>query len=400
MHNIVVDKPYRFVAPARGDLLPRALGFLLPHCLRRSHSVDALELRGLDLLKESLAAGHGIALTPNHCRAADPLVLASLARAAGMPFYYMASWHQFMQGGSLRAWVINRLGAFSVYREGMDRDAIAASVKILAESARPLVLFPEGLISRTNDALRPFLEGISLITHAAAKERAAAHRSGMVVVHPVAIKYFLTSDPAPALGRALDEIETRLSWRPSAALPAERIAKVGAALLALKEIEYLGAAQSGDVAARLENLIDFLLQRLESKWVAGKRQATLIGRVKALRAAILKEMIHGELSPAEKAARWKDLTDIALAVQLSLYPPHYVRSKPTPERLTETVEGFEEDLTDKARVLGRWRAVVEVGEAMKIEPERERGQNCLTGRLHDVVEHMRNGLDREREAAR
>jgi 1-acyl-sn-glycerol-3-phosphate acyltransferase len=397
MHNIVVDKPYRFVAPARGDLLPRAFGFLLPHCLRRSHSVDALELRGVELLKESLAAGHGIALTPNHCRAADPLVLAALARAAGMPFYYMASWHQFMQGGSLRAWVINRLGAFSVYREGMDRDAIAASVKILAESARPLVIFPEGLISRANDALRPFLEGISLITHAAAKERAAARRSGTVVVHPVAIKYFLTTDPAPPLGRVLDENETRLGWRPGAAPLAERIAKVGAALLALKEIEYLGSAQTGDVAARLENLIDFLLHRLETKWLAGKKQATLIGRVKALRAAILKEMIHGELSPVETAARWQDLTDIALAVQLSLYPPHYVRSKPTPERLTETVEGFEEDLTDKARVLGRWRAVVQVGEAMTIEPERERGQPCLTSRLQATIQEMLDAANRERE---
>ncbi len=45
---------------------------------------------------------------------------------------------------------------------------------------------------------------------------------------------------------------------------------------------------------------------------------------------------------------------------------------PTPERLLETVERFEEDVTDQARVHAPMRAVIEVGEAIEVSPERAR----------------------------
>ncbi|MGH7771147.1 MAG: lysophospholipid acyltransferase family protein [Candidatus Binatia bacterium] len=398
MQKIVIDKHYHFVPPYKGTLWANMSQVFLPSYLRRTYGIESAEFRGVEHFRESLAAGHGIVLTPNHCRPCDPTVMGLLSRGVGQPFYYMASWHLSMQG-RLQAWLIRRLGAFSVYREGVDREAIRAATDILTEGVRPLVLFPEGVISRTNDVLRPFMEGISLIAHAAGKERAKLNRPGRVVIHPVAIKYVLLTDVEVSLRQVLGEIESRFCWQQQELPIVERIVKIGEALLALKEIEYLGWVKNGAIPIRLQGLIDHLLDRLETKWLGGRQQTTFLGRVKALRAAILKGMINGELAAEELESRWRDLADIYLAVQLSSYPPNYVRSKPTRERLTETVERFEEDTTDNARIHGHWRVILKVGEAIEVGSAREGREEGLTGRLQETVQAMLDGLNREREVA-
>ena len=85
----------------------------------------------------------------------------------------MASWHLFM-GSRFQAWLLRRIGAFSVYREGLDRTAIKAAIELLAEARRPLVVFPEGIVTRANDRLAALNEGAGFIARSAAKQRAKA----------------------------------------------------------------------------------------------------------------------------------------------------------------------------------------------------------------------------------
>ena len=132
----------------------------LQRAIRREHGIVDVQCRGVEHLKQSLAAGHGILLTPNHCRPADPFVIGVLAKTVRTPLFFMASWHVFMQNW-LTTFVLRRMGAFSVYREGMDRAAVSAAIDILVKSRRPLVIFPEGVISRTNDMLVGLMEGTS-----------------------------------------------------------------------------------------------------------------------------------------------------------------------------------------------------------------------------------------------
>jgi hypothetical protein len=194
-----------------------------------------------------------------------------------------------------------------------------------------------------------------------------------VVVHPVAIRYLHDGDTAAGIAAVLLDIERRLSWRPRPDLPTlERIAKVGAALLTLKELEHLGAQQPGDLADRIERLIDHLLVPLEAEWLKGKREDGVVARVKSIRTAVVPELAAGELPEAERARRWRQLEDCYLAQQLSLYPRGYLDDA-TPERLLETVERFEEDLTDDARIHSPMRVIVEVGEAIPVAAARERG---------------------------
>jgi 1-acyl-sn-glycerol-3-phosphate acyltransferase len=394
VHNVVIDKPYAFVPPDYGTFWVRLLApLVLSRYLRSSHGIESYELIGVERLRASVRAGHGILLTPNHCRPCDPMVLYPLGLAVGAPVHIMASWHLFM-ASRLQRWLLQRVGVFSVYREGMDRDALKCAIQILVRARRPLVLFPEGVISRSNDRLNHLMDGTAFIARNAAKQRAGPSE-GKVVLHPVAIRYFFLGDVSRALEPVLDEIERRLSWMPQSGAPLkDRILKVGEALLTLKEIEYQEKPQEGDIPTRLARLIDHILVPLEREWLKGVSEAGILARVKALRAAVLPDMVADKVDEAERGRRWRQLADVYLAQQLSNYPPEYFTATPTVEQLLETVERFEEDLTDHVRVHRPVHAVIEVGEAIEVTPGRDRGAqgDSLMAHVRQQLETMLEGL--------
>jgi 1-acyl-sn-glycerol-3-phosphate acyltransferase len=388
---MVNERPYRFLPPYHGRFWWSLVERGLPWYLNRYWGIERIEIHGVEHLKASLAAKHGILLASNHPRPCDPLLLGQLTREVRHPFFSMASWHLFMNGGG-QAWLMHKLGAFSVYREGVDRAAVNAAIDILVSGERPLLIFPEGAVSRTNDRLNPLLEGVALIARAAAKRREKAGL-GNVIVHPIAIRYHYHGDVRLVVEPVLEEIESRLTWRPLPEKPVlERIGRVGQALLALKELEYLGQAQTGLLAERLTRLIDHLLAPLERQWLTGDGNANTKVRVKRLRAAIVPTLTAGELSEVDKEHRWRQLADCYLAQQLSWYPPDYLRDNPTPERMLETVERFEEDLTDRARTHRPLTAVVDVGEAIPVAAQRDR-DSASDNLLEAIESRLRALLD-------
>jgi 1-acyl-sn-glycerol-3-phosphate acyltransferase len=364
------------------------LNWYFPRYLRRRYGTSSIEIVGAEKIRASIAAGHGILITPNHCRDEDPFILSALAREIGTPCFVVASAHLFMHN-KLQAFLLRRAGAFSIYREGMDKQAVQTSIEILETAERPLVIFPEGHISRTNDRLTPMLEGTALIARQAAKKRAKENKK--VVVHPIAVRYSFPFDVEAAAARMLDEIEQRLTWRPSRGLPLhERFQKVGAGLLALKELEYVGHTQHGTIGERLAKLIDAILMPLEKEWANGNGEGHVVARVKRLRSAILPDMIKGDLDEAEKARRWRLLQDADLAQQLYHYPPGYVTNGCPKGRIIETVERFEEDLTGKVTVHGPVEAKIMVGDAIEVGTGREaRGEaDPLMSAIDDQLRGM------------
>jgi 1-acyl-sn-glycerol-3-phosphate acyltransferase len=390
MQNIVIDKPYRFIPPHTGTFWPWLLHFYGNRYLRTNYGLEQFDFRGLDRLQASIDADHGIMLASNHCRPCDPMVLGYMAARIRCYPHIMASWHLFMQGG-LTSRLLPRIGTFSVYREGLDRESLKCAIDLLAAAKRPLMIFPEGFVSRTNDRLGNLMEGTAFIARNAARRRAEMTPPGKVVIHPVAVRYFFHGDLDLALKEVLEDIEHRLSWLPQKHLPLDaRIAKVGSALLTLKEIEHLEKPQTGTLAERLTLLIDRLLAPLEREWLKSSREGDVPSRVKSLRGAILPQMVNGEIDEQERARRWRQLADLYLAQQLSLYPPEYFDSPPTREQLLETVERFEEDLTDVARIHRPFQVVVEVGEAIEVSPTRQRGADSdpIMTQLREALESM------------
>ena len=369
MQNIVIEKPYTFIPPRVSRFWLWVGRQLAGRQLLKEFGIAGVECRGAESLRASLAAGHGVMLVGNHCRPSDPLVMDYLAREVGRPLHTVASWHIFMES-RFKRFLLPRIGAFSVYREGMDRESLKCSIKTLVDGKFPLMIFAEGIISRSNDRLLNFMDGPAFMARSAAKQRT----DGKVVIHPVFVRYFFEGDLAATVAPVVTTIETRLSWQPQTQLPLlERIAKLGKALLALKEIEYLQTPQQGSVHERLARLMDHLLLPLEDQWSAGRHDGDPMARVKRLRTAILPDLVSAELPEAERAARWRQLADLYLVQQLLCYPVGYIEH-PTAERILETVERYEEDLTDIARAHPPIRAVITVGEGIEVTGNRDRAQ--------------------------
>src|SRR5262249_6302038 len=144
--------------------------------------------------------------------------------------YYVASFHLFRQS-RVMGWLLNRLGGYSIWREGTDRESIKATVRILGDAERPVVLFPEGTWFRQNDRVGQLQEGLSLITRQAVKQSQRP-----ILVIPVGVKYWMLTDPRVELTRRLAALERRLGWRPQTHLDlVGRMERLGSGLLAVKE---------------------------------------------------------------------------------------------------------------------------------------------------------------------
>src|SRR5207244_9536753 len=120
--------------------------------------------------------------------------------------FMMASWHLFKQGRLLR-FMLRSAGVFSVNREGVDREAVRTATAMLVDGRRPLIIFPEGIVSRSNDRLRPLMDGTAFIARAAAKVRAT--ESKKVILIPVALHYYFDGDLPQSIDPVLGKIEKR-----------------------------------------------------------------------------------------------------------------------------------------------------------------------------------------------
>jgi 1-acyl-sn-glycerol-3-phosphate acyltransferase len=396
MQNIVIEEPYEFVPPVYGNLWPTLIRLYSGRYLRKAYGVHSIECRNVEPLQASFDAGHGVLLAPNHCRMCDPLTLGSVSKLIKRNLHAMASWHLFKQDRFMR-FMLRRVGAFSVYREGNDRQAINTAIDILVAGERPLVVFAEGAISRHNDVLMPMMDGTAFIARTAAKRREKLGASGGVVVHPVAIRYFFRGDLEATVTPVLEEIESHFSWYSQGDKPfGLRLQHIGQALLSLKEIEYLGAARSGDFYERVDALIEDVLTKLERDWGIKEQAEGVVSRVKNLRTLIVPELIKTDISDVERDRRRKHLAACYYVQQMSHYPRNYVRrgEKNIPEHVLETVERFEEDFTDEVRQHGPFHVVVQVGEAIPVASRRDRSAESdpimdgIRGQLTEMLSEL------------
>jgi hypothetical protein len=393
MHSVVIDEPYEFVPPYRGRFWAWAFGrFVLPQFLKRTYGIASFDVQGLDILRESIKARHGVILCPNHCRPSDPMLMGLLVRHSACYVYAMASWHIFKES-PLQGIIARRMGGFSVYREGIDRQSLDTAIDIVSHAERPLIIFPEGVISRANDRLLTLMDGVSFIARMAAKKRTKQNANQRVVIHPVAVRYKLLGDLETSVSGPLAALEQRTFWKTHEHLPIrQRISQLGQALLAAREIECLGQPQAGSLSCRMARLIDAVLHPQELEWLGIRRSGDVASRVKDLRTAMLPEILQGHLTSEEKKRRWRQLTDSYYLQCLSMYPPEYlddgVRGVATPERYAETVHRLEEDLTDLVTIRPEWHATIQIGEPIEVDGAARRSR----GEADPLMENLRQRM--------
>jgi 1-acyl-sn-glycerol-3-phosphate acyltransferase len=358
------------------------------HLQRNKHRLLDIDVRGLDHVREALARGDGVLLTPNHSSHADSFVLYTAADELRCPLYAMIAWQNFTRDGWLKQIALRQHGGFSVDREGTDLQAVRQAVEILESRPNPLCIFPEGDVYHLNDRITPFREGPAAIALMAARKATRP-----IVCIPCAIKYRYVEDPTPDLLRVMENLERAIHWRPRPDLSlAVRIYHFAEGALALKEIEFLGRTGSGPLPQRISDLMDFILNFLEVRHGVKAVGMTVPERVKALRQQIIKRIAELPADDPVRRQGEEDLEDVFLVVQLFSYPGDYVAPQPTIERLAETLDKFEEDILHArtAGIRGARTATITFGEPIPVDAGRveKRAAATLTETLERRVQSL------------
>lgn len=337
--------------------------------LRRYYKIAEVSIDRPESFGKQFAPGDGVLLAPNHSHDSDPHVMMQVGRRLERQLHFMAAWQIFRPHWGLDGWILKRMGAFSVDREGSDRRALHQAIEILS-TGRSLVVFPEGEVYRLNDRLTPLLDGVAFMALSAQRELAKTAPGRRVWIVPTAIRYRYVDDIRPEIEAAVARLEHSLRLKtPRGASLDERILHYGEFLLTIREKEKFGRSfeTAGALPERLALLTESLLERHETEYLKKSPSAETVAlRVKALRRRLF-EIWTDEAAGAEARQQARDaLDDVQLALQAYSYPGNYISEKPSIERMAETIEKLEEDLDGFARPKGRRRARVLFGEPIDL----------------------------------
>jgi 1-acyl-sn-glycerol-3-phosphate acyltransferase len=323
--------------------------------LRRQYQVVDVATDALEGLLSRMAPGDGVLLAPNHSYDADAHVMMEVGRRSRRRFYFMAAWQLFRGHRGIDGWVLQRMGAFSVDRENVDRRAIRQATELLTRGDT-LVVFPEGEVYRLNERLTPLLEGVAFMAYTAQRELEDQGAAARIWIVPTALRYTFLEDIRPTLAATMDRLEARLTLKPQpgATLP-QRVLRFGEVLLTIKEKEMLGRSceNDGDLPTRIRNLTSALLRRLEAKHLGRTLDdETTPMRLKAVRRKLLEIWTEENAPPESRQQAKQGLDEAHLVLQLYSYPGDYLTEDPSPERMAETIDKFEEDIEGVIRCKG------------------------------------------------
>jgi 1-acyl-sn-glycerol-3-phosphate acyltransferase len=364
---------------------------LRKYYLHSFYGITSVELVGTENLK-SIGADDGALIAPNHSHDSDPHVMMHVGKQLHRQLYFMAAWQVFLAHKGIDGFVMQRMGAFSVDREGCDRRAMRQAQELMT-AGKWLVVFPEGEIYHTNERLTPLREGVAFMATTAMRDLEKSNSSRQIWVVPAAIKYTFEEDILPKLEAAMTNLESRVLIKPKpGAQLHERIIAFGEAMLTLKEKEKLGHSQEsvGDLPTRIHRLIDQLLAKHEiEQFKKTAEDESVPLRVKTLRRSLLEQMCDEQMSDDARRSAKDSLDDLHLVLQLYSYPGDYVSTKPSIERMAETVEKFEEDVLGAATPKGKRRATVKFSEPLDVKRHTtvraRKAAEELTGRLETSI---------------
>lgn len=392
MNRQPYQTPPKTWAPKLKPWLVRLWRPLINRTLRNSQKISRVDVSGAEHVQQALAGGAGILITPNHSFHYDSYALIEASHHVGRPFHFLSAWQVFAMSKWHEQLVLQWHGCFSINREGNDLTAFKTAVDILRENPHPLVIFPEGDIYHNNDRVTPFRDGAAAIAMSAAKKA-----SRPIVAVPVALKCFYVEDPTPQLLELMTRLEAAIHWRPRPELPlSERIYRFAGGALALKELEYLGGAQTGTVPQRVAALADAVLTRLEQRHGVKSKAAGIPERVKELRRVVIQGIEqNGKPSPQCRQLQ-EDMEDLFFVIQLYSYPGDYVAQQPSIERIAETLDKFEEDVlkADYPGIRGERRAVVRFGPPVEVPKSRDsksavaQWTDLMEGKVQELLDQI------------
>lgn len=128
------DAPYQFFEPHPRPLVIAGASLVNRFLVSpgKNHRIRSVDLTGdLASLAEARACGDRLLYVCNHPSHSDPQILTEAFRQLRLPVCFMAAYDVFLRS-PLTAWVMKRLGHFSIDREAADRKAVSTAIGILS----------------------------------------------------------------------------------------------------------------------------------------------------------------------------------------------------------------------------------------------------------------------------
>ena len=393
------DLPYRFVPPKPNPFLISLTQWVMGKVALPSkrHLIEELEIRGQDTFRQSCGKDAHTLLLPNHSTHSDPQVMSEVTRRLGIQPSFMAAYDVFARS-RIQSWIMQRSGAFSVDREGSDRKSMKCATDVLIQGKHPLILFPEGNVYFCNDEVAPFAEGASYIALSAQKKLGESHP---VYAVPVSMKFTYIEDIRDQLRSSLDELarrfETELDPEADFGLELLRISTTALQRF-LRQRGYSSSKQASSVDEQIHNAAEQIINSLEEKIeIQSKTGSSLTDRIRRVRATI-----HGiRIDPDREvdhpaAALWAD--EAILAVRVLGYQGGYMATKPTLDRVAETVARLREDVHSLTfPPAGKRRCIVQLGNPIdlreRLEPFRSKARQTIADLTRDCEAAVQSGID-------
>ncbi len=326
-------------------------------------------VEGLERVAELRKNGHALLIAPNHADHADPHVLVYAGRKKNVDLHFMAAREGFEKGW-MGAFALQRMGAFSVDREGADVAAIKMAMQILQNGTFPLVMFPEGEIYHHHETLDELNEGVATILLRAAAKMPQGRDAYIV---PTALRYVHDLAVTETFNERISRLEQRVTWKPRPHVNVvERIYHLGGGLIALKEQELLGHTVDAPLAERIGLFQEALVSQIEETHGRTCKSDRIPDRVKSLRNIIRKALQTDGHDDMTVWHLYDDLDRLFVAVQLYSYPGQYLLEDPSTDRIAETLLKLEEDVLDIGEYPASREAMVRFDEPLSIDTYLER----------------------------
>jgi 1-acyl-sn-glycerol-3-phosphate acyltransferase len=343
------DIPYKYFPP-KPNRLVAWLGeqgnkrFHLPGPM---HLMESVQVENYQALKD-INRQHGarLLLLPNHSTHSDPQIMVEACRQVGLWSFFMAAYDVFARDSKV-AWMMQRMGAFSVNRDGSDRQSLKDAIETVIDGRYGLTVFPEGNVYLMNDRVTPFLDGPAYIAMKAQQEM---KEPGRIFAVPVSIKVTHVTDARHTVEQMLLDMAQKLGVEFDDEAIVAKVHKVGVAMVQrnLKMRGFLPPNPDySDLPGLLRQSAELILTRLEEKiGIEPKKPDDLMDRFRGVRREIHKVRADPEREIDHAvAAIWAD--EAIVAFRILSYAGNYLSVKPTLDRVGETVEKLQEDLYGK-----------------------------------------------------
>src|SRR6516162_381208 len=320
----------------------------------------------------------GVIITPNHSDYADAMVVTEVMRRTRRFANFMATRENFDANLGLNGMVMQWMGGFSVNRGGENAKCQQFAKDVVKRARYDLLVFPEGEVYLLNDLVMPFKPGVAMLALDVASENRKEGRSEHpVTIVPIAIKYRYVDDVIPALDRIAAALEATYFGESRSGPLYDRVYAIGLELLSRKEQEWgLHPDPACDVYDRVHYIQKFLLESLERRYLGRVRDDFPFDRARRLILHLLGELenlaARPDLSDAERTALAaelrRDLLRAEAAARSVSFADDYVISRPTPERMAETLTKLEREIRGRNVVLPRVKraAMISVGDHIDV----------------------------------